>query len=91
MRRGQVEVRVEDLVLDGLSPLDRVRFENAFVQQLEGAVAEAGLRPGLESEPVLDGGELTIAADISPGELGRDVARRVAGTITQRPLGGRAL
>jgi hypothetical protein len=88
VRPGRVEVHVEELVLEGFPRLDRIRLEHAFARQLESALAKLGLRHELLTEPVLDGGTLSFGPGATTGELGRKIARRVAGTLTERPLGG---
>jgi hypothetical protein len=87
VRPGRIEVHVEELVLHGLPPLDRSRLREAFAAELASLVSTLEPRSDLSPGPALDGGTLRVRAGAGPGELGRALARQVAGAL---PLPGRA-
>jgi len=81
-QRGQIEVIIDELILDGFGP--RYRDEVAAAVQKELADRLDGWRPVTGSAADhIDGGAFVVAPTATPDEIGREVAGHVA-----RALGG---
>ena len=79
-----VELHIEELVLHGFAPGDRLRIaravERELAQLLAGRGAPEWLAQGGEIAQ-LDGGEFTVRQDSRPEQIGAQVAQAVVGGL----------
>lgn len=82
MRRANVELHIEELILHGFAPGDRHRISDAVEHELTQLFAERGVPPnfseGFES-PRLDAGTFNFAPDSTAETIGAEVARALYG------------
>lgn len=77
-----VDVRIEELVLEGFPPGNRHRIGAAVERELTRLLAERGLPPGLAQGaevPHLDGGSVEMNRTATPEGVGGQVAKAVYG------------
>lgn len=75
-----IEIRIDQLVLEGYSPADRLRIGAAVERELARMVREGGLGAGLMAgggRAAIDAGSFTRAPQATPAAVGADVARSV--------------
>jgi hypothetical protein len=80
MNPGNVELRIEELVLHGFAPGDRYRISEAMERELARLFAEEGTPPrlGRGSEMVhLDGGAFEVKPSLGAEAIGAQVAQAV--------------
>ncbi len=83
-----VEIEIEELVLHGFSPADRLRIGAALEGELTRLLGESGIPPelarvsGIER---MDGGQLEPSAGASAQDLGAGIAHAVYGSLGRRP------
>ena len=84
--RANVELNIEELVLHGFSPGDRLRIGDAVQRELVRLFAEQGvsqsLAQGSEAEKV-DGGSFNFNMGSRPDIVGTQVARSVYGGLNR--------
>ena len=79
-----IDLRVEQLVVDGLPASDRDRFGNALQAELERLLAERGMAPAADLDiGQLMAGNMSQAAPIRPEFFGRQVAEAIHRQIGQ--------
>lgn len=82
MRKPDVELHIESLVLHGVAPGDRAAVARALRGELARLVAEGGVPPSLLAADGLarvDAGSFAVPAQASPTALGTGAARAVLG------------
>lgn len=72
-----VEVHIEELVLHGFPPADRIAIGNAVQVELGRLIAERGLAATPAFAHRLNSGTFRVAAGASAGGIGRQVAQSV--------------
>jgi len=81
-----IEVHIEELILHGLSPVDRLRIGAATEHELSRLLAESGVPSGLargaDLDPV-DAGSFTKGSLATPGWIGGEIARAVYGGLSR--------
>lgn len=80
MRPREIRVRIEELVLEGFSPADRLRIGAAVERELGHLIAEHGLPAGAAASvarDVVDGGSFAREPLATPSSVGAQVARAV--------------
>lgn len=75
MSRENITLSIDDLVLEGIDPRDRVLFASAFSRELERLIADGGL-----PEPLTQGIKPSALTAI-PGETAGAMGTRVARSI----------
>jgi hypothetical protein len=85
--RNRVELRIDELVLDGLWAPDRQRFSEAVEQELTRLLAGCGAPRPLAGGgvPALDGGAFLLPAGASPEAAGVQVARALYQALGRIP------
>ena len=82
MRRPEVHVHIEELVLHGFDPADRHRIGDAVQGELARLLAERGLRqPSPLDVPALSAGSVTLQRDAPARTIGTRVARALFGVL----------
>jgi len=84
MRRANVELHIEELVLHGFAPGDRYRIGAAVERELAHLFSDAGVPPSLmQSIDVarLDGGAFQVAPGAKTETIGAQVAQAVYGEL----------
>ena len=84
MRRANVELHIEELVLHGFAPGDRYRIGAAVERELARLFGDAGVPPSLmQSIDVgrLTGGAFQVAPDAKAETIGAQVAQAVYGEL----------
>lgn len=84
MRRANLELHIEELVLHGFAPGDRHRIGDAVERELSRLFAEHGLPPNFETgfeSPRLDAGSFNFAPGSKPEAIGAEVARALYGGL----------
>ena len=77
-----IDLRIEQLVVDGLPASHRDRFGNALQVELERLLAERGMAPAADLDiGQLMAGNVLQAAPIRPESFGRQVAEAIHGGI----------
>ena len=82
MRPHRIEVHIEELVLHGFSPADRLRIGGAVERELARLLQQAGpeaLRT--REQESLDAGSFERSPQATPGAIGEAVAGSVAGAL----------
>jgi hypothetical protein len=78
MSRAPIELYIDELMLEGVAPGDRLAIAEALRGELARLLAAAGL-PGMEEDSRvvadLDGGALQLHAGAAPRETGPEVAQ----------------
>lgn len=80
-----IELHIEELVLEGLSPGDRHRIGAAIEGELARLLTERGLPAGLAQGaevPRLDGGSFEMNRNVTPEKVGAQVAGAVYGGMS---------
>ncbi len=83
--RASVEVHIEELVLDGFSPADRLRIGAALERGLARLLAERGLPEGLAGGAqvdAIDAGSFVREPLATPVSIGGQVAQAVYGGLS---------
>jgi len=86
MKRQNIELHIEELVLHGFSPGDRDGIAQAVERELAMLIEERGAPPSLErvSEVAhVDGGAFEVAPDSRAQVVGAKVAKAVYGELRQ--------
>jgi hypothetical protein len=79
-----VEVRVDELSLQGVRPVDRDRIAAAATRELERLLGQPdGWAGGSASVLDLDAGEVTLEGPDTPDALGTGIARAVYGRLVR--------
>jgi hypothetical protein len=84
MRRANVELHIEELVLHGFAPGDRYRIGDAVEQELQRLFAEQGAPPTLAqcgARDYLDGGTFETPRAAGAGEIGARIAQNLYGGL----------
>jgi hypothetical protein len=79
-----IEVRIEELILHGVSPADALRVGAATEHELSRLLAEHGLPDSLAGGADLDAGDagaFTRRSPATPGSIGGEIARAVYGGL----------
>lgn len=91
----RIEVRIDQLVLDGTPPHQARAVAQAVARALSQSLAERGLGASILAGPPIeriDAGSLTLAPSVPPaatgGQIGRTVAAAIAGPRGPRGSGG---
>ncbi|MFP4599397.1 MAG: hypothetical protein ACLFVJ_14155 [Persicimonas sp.] len=74
----QITLRIDEIVLDGVSPADWRRIEDALRRELERLITEEGLPEGAEHSAeidALDAGDVELGGGLLPDQIGRQLAR----------------
>ena len=84
----KVRLDIGRLVLEGidLGAQDRAHLQSAAETELARILTERGLASGLSggiAMPVLRGGDMSIARDATPSDIGVAIARSVAGGVAR--------
>jgi hypothetical protein len=88
---GDLDVRIDELVLHGFAPHEQHRIRDTLEQALARLFRERGIPPGLANgaaSPSLDAGDFGVAAGSSPSALGERIALALyerLGTVGGRP------
>ena len=83
-----VEVHIDELVLHGFSPADRLRIGAALEAELARLFAERGLPQGLtggSERETIDAGSFAQGHLATPASIGGQAARAVYQGLGQRP------
>jgi len=85
MRAREIEVRIEELVLHGFSPADRLRIGSAVEHELARLFVEQGLPASFAGAErgAVDAGSFKSGPLATPSSAGRQVARAVYGCLGQ--------
>jgi hypothetical protein len=86
MTRGNVELHIEELVLDGFAPADRYDIGDAVERELARLFADRGATPQLSQSAEivnLDGGVFEVAQSTKPGVIGSQIAQALYGRLSQ--------
>ena len=81
-----VNLRIDELVLNGFPPGDRYRIAAAMETELARLLTAQGVPPGLASGkvvPVLDAGSFRIAPDARPQQIGTQIAQALFGGLSR--------
>ena len=84
--RANVELNIEELVLHGFSPGDRLRIGDAVQRELVRLFSEQGVSPSFVREAdteKVDGGSFHVASGSRVEVVGAQVARSVYGGLTR--------
>ncbi len=74
----QITLRIDEIVLDGVSPADWRRIEDALRRELERLLAEEGLPEDTDLTAeidALDAGDVELGGGQLPDQIGRQLAR----------------
>ena len=71
-----IEVRIDELALDGVRPTDRERVAEAASRELTRLLGTSNAWAGGPASVDVDAGELARGSGTTPDALGVDVARR---------------
>ena len=85
MKPGNIELHVEELVLHGFSPADRLLIGQAVEHELARLIAERGASPSLARRgelAELDGGSFETQPGSGVETIGAQVARAVYGGLS---------
>lgn len=80
MRPRQIEVTIDELVLEGVSPAEKLRVAATVEKELGRLLAERGLPEGLQAGGTrgsVDGGSFARAERATPSTVGAQVAAAV--------------
>jgi hypothetical protein len=78
MKPGAVHIRIDELVLHGFDPADRLRIGDAAEEELARLAARHGLPAGASRHTdALDAGAMTLPAGATPRAIGAAIARAV--------------
>lgn len=71
-----IELTIDELVLDGFPHSGRYALAEAFERELERLIVERGapFLNQLDATPMLDAGTFEVAANATPGAIGRQIA-----------------
>lgn len=75
-----IEVNIDELVLHGFSPADRLLIGQAVERELTLIFSEQGVHSSLvknSNVPFLNGGSFQMKANASPGSIGNQIAGNV--------------
>jgi hypothetical protein len=89
-RGGGIELRIDELVLHGFDPRDRIAIAAAVERELASLLAArepAGLRDGDAAR--LDAGSFELPHDAAPATMGAEIARAVGRGLSTPPESGR--
>ncbi len=78
MNDAVIEIQIDELVVTGLSGIDRARLGAALTAELERLIAETGLPPALltrEPHLTLDGGAVRLRPGMRAEQIGQEIAR----------------
>lgn len=81
-----IDVRIEELVLDGFSRADRLRIGAAVEVELSRLLASGSIPPGLVGgghRDSIDAGSFTRGPVATPSAIGQAVARSVYGGLAR--------
>jgi hypothetical protein len=84
MKRGNIELHIEELILHGFAPGDGHRIGAAVEAELTRLFVEQGVPPSLAQGgemPRLDGGRFEVAPGSRAEVIGAQVARTVYGGL----------
>lgn len=79
-----IEIRIDELVLHGFSPADRLQIGAAFERELARLVAEQGVPVEVADSAhreVIEACSFEHSSLATPGSLGTDLARAVNGRL----------
>jgi hypothetical protein len=78
---GRVSVRIDELVLHGFDPRDRLAIGAAVERELARLLAAEGPGAGRVGADRVDGGSFAVASDAAPGGVGVEIARAIHGGL----------
>lgn len=82
MRRPDIELHIDELVLHGFDPKDRHRIGDAVQSELARLLAERGLRTAKPFDrPFVSAGSVTLPRDARARAVGARVARALFGVL----------
>ena len=87
MKPRAIEVTIGELVLEGVSPAERLRIGAALESELGRLLAERGLPEGVGGGPrrdVVDGGSFVRGPRATPSSVGAQVAAAVYSGLGRR-------
>jgi hypothetical protein len=84
-----VNVRIDELVLHGFDPRDRLAIGAAVERELARLMASEGDPGRLAGADRVDGGSFGVARDTAPGAVGVKIARAIHGGLGAPRGGGR--
>lgn len=83
---SNIEVRIEELILEGFAPRDRYAIAEAVERELTRLFAEPGMAR-LSAEPIamtrLDGGSITVRPGAKPETIGAQLAQAIHGGLAR--------
>lgn len=85
MSPREIKVRIDELVLHGFSPADRLRIGAALERELARLLVERGLPEGLAGGAevqAVDAGSFVRGPLITPSLIGAEVAQAVYGGLS---------
>jgi hypothetical protein len=84
MRRPNVALKIDELVLHGFAPGDRHRIAAALRREMTRLITARGVPAAWQTNPpVMHGHQLTAAHDAKPHEVGAAIARSVYGSTSR--------
>jgi hypothetical protein len=86
MKPVNLELRVEELVLQGFEPADRYRIGEAVERELDRLFTEQGVSPTLNQDSQaehLDGGAFELKPNLGADAIGIQVAQKVYGRLNR--------
>jgi len=84
MNPAKIELRIEELVLDGFDPADRDRIAGSLKSELERLFAEGGLPPSLARRGeigYLDSGAFEVGPALEAEAVGARMAQAIHGGL----------
>jgi hypothetical protein len=82
VRRPEIELHIDELVLHGFDPRDRHRIGDAVQSELTRLLAERGLRTAQPFDrAVVSAGSVTLPRNAQPRAVGSRVARALFGVL----------
>jgi hypothetical protein len=76
-----VNVRIDELVLHGFDPRDRLAIGAAVERELARLLAGEGSSPRPAHADRVDAGSFEVARDARPGAVGAEIARAIHGGL----------
>lgn len=77
----RVDLRIDELVLDGVAARDRHRVADAIERELARLIADRGLPPALRSADEPRAPAIVVTAGARPDDLGKSVAAAIYGAL----------
>jgi hypothetical protein len=84
MTQHNIELHIQELVLEGMGPLDGEALQRALSGALAGLLAQRGLPPALSAQapaPVVDAGTVDVSAEMDAPTVGRRIGQALYGGL----------